>query len=253
MARTVPAGATGTPQPSLDLVLRRTDDRDHPASLQLDLAEVIPGRTGHGLFPPNETDPDGVELLPQLVDLLDLQAKARKGVEQVFVRALRLEIFEKPRCVDNHRHRTTRLQREGWRSVNGAPTCLIPGRTAFTRSKLREKGFLVGIEQPDIVDPVTRHREPIDPHSKRESLVSIGIELTVTENFRADHARAEELHPSTAVKHVNLGAGRGEREKAGSKPQLDILSQQGADQPIEGPLEVGEADRLDRSRSRPVG
>ena len=106
---------------------------------------------------------------------------------------------------------------------------MLDFRTAASRHpplKLREERFFVGIQQPDVVDPVTRHGEPVDPHSERESLVSIGIEPAISENFRADHARAEQLHPSTAVKHVDLGARRGEREKARSKPELDFLSQQ---------------------------
>ena len=92
------AGGSHRNAPSFaDFVLRRTDDRDHPASFQLDLTEVIPRRSGHRLFPSDETDPYGIELLLQLVGLLDLQAEAREGVEQFLVRALRLEIFKEPR------------------------------------------------------------------------------------------------------------------------------------------------------------
>ena len=102
----------------------------------------------------------------------------------------------------------THLQWEGLARAERSPDCSITRWIAVAHSKLCEEGFLVRIEQPDIVDPVPRHGEPIDPHAKRESLVSLRIEPAVTQELPGGSC------PSPGAPSIDRGKTRRPRRSA---------------------------------------
>ena len=65
--------------------------------------------------------------------------------------------------------------------------------------KLRQKPGIVLEKHPNIRDPVTEHRHSLHTHPEREARVALGVDPAGLENFRMDHAAAEDLEPSGAL------------------------------------------------------
>src|SRR3990172_6913305 len=99
-------------------------------------------------------------------------------------------------------------------------------------------------EQPEVVDPVPEHRQPLEPRAEREADMALRIEPEVAHHVRMHLAGAGDLEPAAVLeRHVDLGGGLGEREERRTEAHLQVV---GLEEPAEkvrvDALQVREAD-----------
>src|SRR5579872_5241167 len=119
-----------------------------------------------------------------------------------------------------------------------------------------QKPQIVVEEQPQIVDAIAQHRQPLDAGAKRVAGVALRIDAAGFEHARMHHAAAGNLEPAglladatacAAAEHagdVDLGGRLGEGEVRGTQPHGKILLEESLHEVVHDRLEVGEADTL---------
>src|SRR5215470_19115897 len=91
--------------------------------------------------------------------------------------------------------------------------------------ELSQEAQVVLEEQPEVVDSVLEHRDPLDPHAERPAGDYLGIVADVAQDLRMHHARTQDLEPAALLaepaaraaadeaQHVDLGRRLREREE----------------------------------------
>src|SRR5258705_3199524 len=97
--------------------------------------------------------------------------------------------------------------------------------------ELPEEPQVVLEEQPEIVDAVLQHRDPLDAHPERPAREFLGVIADILQDPRMHHPAAENLQPppllaqpatvavADEAQHVHLGGGLREREER--RPEAD--------------------------------
>src|SRR6267143_2268913 len=117
-------------------------------------------------------------------------------------------------------------------------------------SQLLQEADVVVEEEPQVVDPVAQHRQPVDAHAERVPGVLLRIDAHAGQLVGVHHPGAEHLHPAAAladlaalpaaerVRDVHLGGGLGEGEVAGPQPRLDVGAEERLHERVERAAQV---------------
>ena len=126
----------------------------------------------------------------------------------------------------------------------------------FQASELPEKSDVVLEQQPDIIDAVMKHGDPLNAHSEGKARVFLRVVPDMSEHLRVDHTAAEALDPpcfgtdpaplpaANDASHVNLGTGLGKGEETWSESHRYFTAEELVDKLDEYTLEVAEGDTL---------
>src|SRR5262245_11652840 len=73
-------------------------------------------------------------------------------------------------------------------------------------SELPQESEVIVEEHPQIVDPVSQHRESLDPHSKREAGVSLVVDADMLEHLGMNHSAPQHFKPAAVTAHPTTSA-----------------------------------------------
>ena len=86
-----------------------------------------------------------------------------------------------------------------------------------------DKSQIAGIKQPDVVNFIFNHRQPLHAHPESETLPFIRVNLHIVKNFRMDHPRSGNLQPLALELHIHLHARLNERKITGAESDIYIF------------------------------
>ncbi len=121
-------------------------------------------------------------------------------------------------------------------------------------AKLTQEAQVVLEEQPQILDAVLQHRDPLDAHAERPARHFLGVVADVAQHVRVDHARAEDLQPSRLLaqaaavadaheaEDVDLRRRLRERKERRPEPDLRPRPEELAREELERALEIAHRD-----------
>src|SRR3990172_568767 len=103
--------------------------------------------------------------------------------------------------------------------------------------ELLEKPQIVFEEQPQVVDAIAQHGQPLDPTAKGESDVALRVEAEVVHDVwmhlpGSGYFQPAALQRPAGKRHVDLGGGLGKRKKRGTETHLQVVSLEEAAQEI---------------------
>src|ERR1019366_3766161 len=137
-------------------------------------------------------------------------------------------------------------------------------RTSRPRGLREAGGHALGCEETDVIvieeahvgDTPREHRRAFDAHAEGETRIALGVDATVTEHLRVDHAAAQELEPDAVFADAAAGAAThdtrklelqrrlGEREVVRTPLQDRTGAEEGPSEVLERPFEVAHGDAL---------
>ena len=107
-------------------------------------------------------------------------------------------------------------------------------------SNSTQESHIVAVEVTDVADAVTKHRDSLDAHTKRETGVSLGIQSGIGDDLRVDHAATENLEPVALPTDAEFRAGLDEGEVVAAETGFDLSAEYTSDKRFQRALEVGE-------------
>src|SRR5680860_1336345 len=140
------------------------------------------------------------------------------------------------------------------RATSQYPHTLVTRRVGFSSSASSSKTVgepkVILIEQAQIRDTVFQHGDSLYPHAKGETGVSFHIVVHKSEHVGINHARSQDLQPSTLTTypaavtsahhagHVYLYGRFCEGEKMGSHANATLLPKHSPNEDVQGPPQI---------------
>ena len=124
----------------------------------------------------------------------------------------------------------------------------IQGKRESPLTELSQEAQIVLVKEPNVVNAVAEHRQPLNSHPERIALPLLGVVADILENRGVNHAAAENLKPSRLFANwaalafaknatdQNFGARFGEGEMVRSEANLNPFSEKALSESVESPF-----------------
>src|SRR5688572_8807875 len=120
--------------------------------------------------------------------------------------------------------------------------------------KLLQEPHIILEQKPNIIEFVHQRAHSVDPESKREAGILLGIDANCTQHIWVDHARSSQLNPTRVLAdpattplalettEIKLGARLSEREIRRSKARDSVGTKHPSQKLADSPLQMSHCD-----------